>query len=869
MGQVWQATDTTLNRQVALKILPDAFAEDPDRLARFQREAQVLASLNHPNIAAIYGIEQGADTRALVLELVEGPTLADRIKRGPIPVDEALPIARQIAEALEAAHEAGVIHRDLKPANIKVREDGTVKVLDFGLAKAFQPDATADPNMSMSPTISLTAAATEMGMIIGTAAYMAPEQAKGKPVDKRADVWAFGAVLYEMLTGQKPFAGDDVSTTLARVIEREPDWDALPAEVHARIRHVVRICLDKNPRKRGGDIAAIRLALDGAFETQADRAAGGEAVRTPSRGWGLAAAVALLSAGLVGLVGWSLTPRFRGSETPTRFIIRSLGDMPLAVDTPLALSPDGRELVYAVGLGDESQLIHHSLADFEPHAIEGSRGAMTPFFYPSGNAVGFYSPSAGQLQRLELTGGSPTPLIATEGFLGASWGEDGTLVFNASWASPLNIVRPGETEAVGLTRLDAGTGEQGHVWPQILPGDRGVLFTIWSGAPTWDESELAVADLKTGQHTTVLRGGASGRYTESGHLVFWRGNALMAVPFEVDTLTAHGEPVRVVRDVRLEQGPGAAHFAISRGGTLAYVGGGQDSFSETFVVDRSGRRLSGLDETGATGDPVFSPDGTRVALTLYQGGAYGIGVFDIASGRLTPVALDRDNVAPSWTSAGDRITFVSNRDGDYNWYAMRADGSGTPEPLFAQSQGMSLTRSAWSPDGRYLAYGRGSLRGSDIWLHEPGGAAEPHPLIMTAAIESAPAFSPDGRLIAYQSDESGAVEIYVRPFPETETRRDLISRSGGQRPVWSTDGSEVFYFAEDGVMRVPVTAGADGVPRFGQPSLLFEMSGIRNFDGSPDGQSFAIERLPIETVAREIHVVLNWFEELKRLVPVN
>ena len=552
---------------------------------------------------------------------------------------------------------------------------------------------------------------------------------------------------------------------------------------------------------------------------------------------------------------------------PTSFIVRTPADVPLAIQSPLALSPDGRDLVYAVGVGAEQRLFHQSLNDFEPSALDSGQGASSPFFSPGGDAIGFYSTSAGQVQRLDLGGGSATRLFDTAGSNGSSWGEDDTIVFSGGWGLPLRIARIGESEAVDLTRIDVGARERSHLWPQILPGNRGVLFTIWSGAPTWDEAQLAVASMETGQHTVVLPGGAAGRYTSSGHLVFWRGNALMAVPFDLKTLTVTGDSVTVVQDVRLDQGSGGPHFAISQGGTLAYVKGGENAFAESFVVDRSGQQVVRLDEMVETGDPVFSPDGTRVALTLYRGGTFGVGVFDLERNFLTPIALTGDNLNPTWTSDGDRVTFESNIDGEYSLYALQSDGSGMPEPLFSEAQGFSNVRSAWSPDDRHLVYDKEGEESQDLWVYEPAEDTGPRPLMETAANEYAPAFSPDGRLIVYQSDESGTLEVYVRPFPDVDTRRELISRSGGRNPVWSPDGTEIFYVSDAGLMQTPVTSNGEGFPSFGQPSLALEMSGIQNFDVSPDGRTFAIERWPIEILAKEIHVVVNWFEELNRLAP--
>jgi serine/threonine-protein kinase len=449
---------------------------------------------------------------------------------------------------------------------------------------------------------------------------------------------------------------------------------------------------------------------------------------------------------------------------------------------------------------------------------------------------------------------------------GADWGEDHTLVFVERWGGPLRVLRPGAA-AVDLTRVDVAAKESAHIHPQVLPGNRGVLFTVWSGAPTWDEAQIAVADLQTGRHTIVLRGGTSARYAASGHLVFWRGNALVAAPFDLERLTVTGEPVTVVPDVRLNNGPGSADFALSRTGTLAYVKGRVDTFAESFIVDRAGRHVVRLDETQSVGAPAFSPDGARVALTLFRGGAYGVGVYDLARRLLTPVALTGDNSDAAWTRDGDRVVFISNAAGGYSYYSAAADGSGTPEPLFSSEQGYGATAPAWSPDGRHMLYVKsGGKTGYDIWDLPSGAQAEPKALIATASNESNPVFSPDGRFIAYTTDESGRPEVYVRPFPDVNSRRWLLS--SGRAVRWSRDGTEILYLTPKGLMKVPVTpARGEAPPSFGQPSLTLPLEGINSFDLSPDGKTIAIERVPIEKAAREIHVVVNWHEELKRLVP--
>ena len=541
MGQVYQATDTKLNRQVALKILPDAFADDPDRLARFQREAQVLASLNHPNIAAIHGIEKSADTQALVLELVEGPTLADRIKQGPIPVDEALPIAKQIAEALEAAHEQGIIHRDLKPANIKVKDDGTVKVLDFGLAKAFQPEAS-DVSASMSPTISLTAAATQMGMIVGTAAYMAPEQAKGKVVDKRADVWAFGAVLYEMLAGQKPFVGDDVSDTLALVLKFEPEWDALPADTPPRIRQLIQTCLQKDPKRRVHDVADVRLAMDGVFETMVG--ASSDASAPMLAVWQRPAP--LLLAGLVlaaigGLAVWTLTrpapPRV------ARFTIALPADQTLTGGrrAMVAISPDGSQVVYVAN----GSLWLRPVDQLQAVQIPGTEDVLGPFFSANGQWIGFYTD--GQLKKVSVTGGAPVTLAdVAQTPRGASWGADDMILYEQREGI---MQVPGASGTPEL--LIAVEDGDDFFRPQMLPGGEWVLVTVRAeGETSGNQTQIVAQSVTTGERIVLIDGGQDGRYLQTGHLVYGLNNVLFAVPFDVGSPEVTGGPVPLVEGVR-------------------------------------------------------------------------------------------------------------------------------------------------------------------------------------------------------------------------------------------------------------------------------------------------------------------------------
>ncbi len=597
MGQVYQATDTKLNRQVALKILPEAFAADPDRLARFQREAQVLASLNHPNIAQIHGLEESEGTRALVLELVEGPTLEDRIAQGPIPVDEALPIAKQIAEALEAAHEAGVIHRDLKPANIKVREDGTVKVLDFGLARALQPDPSSG-DASQSPT--LTAAATQAGVILGTAAYMAPEQAKGRTVDKRADIWAFGAVLYEMLTGRRAFGGGDVSDTLAMVLMKEVDWSLLPADTPGSVRRLLERCLARDPKQRIRDIGDVQLAMEGAFETRVGTAA--EPTVTPQlQLWQRpvpAVLVLFAVAAIASLAVWTMTGPVVTPAEVMRFAIVPPDTAPLdlrAGRQDLVISRDGADMIYTAlpdATGSTSQLYRRPIDQFAWEPLRGTEGGIGPFVSPNGESVGFipYSDQA-TLQKVSIFGGPPVTVTESpNNIYGASWGTDNQIIFG-TLGGGLFRVSGGGGEPESLTTLDTDQAETGHGWPFIIPDRNAVAFVIFSsGSMPLLTGQLAVLDLDTGEVRRLGLAGVGPHHVSTEHLVYADADgSVRAVPFDAATLEVTGNPVLLVEGV-VVKGSGAADFSISDDGRLVYVSGSDRRLERSFVwVDRDGQ----------------------------------------------------------------------------------------------------------------------------------------------------------------------------------------------------------------------------------------------------------------------------------------
>ena len=829
MGQVYQATDTKLNRQVALKILPEAFATDPDRLARFQREAQVLASLNHPGIAAIYGLEESDDTRALVLELVEGPTLADRIAKGPIPVDEALPIAKQIAEALEAAHEAGVIHRDLKPANIKVKDDGTVKVLDFGLAKALDTTPQGDP--SQSPT--LTAAATQTGVILGTAAYMSPEQARGKPVDRRADIWAFGVVVYEMLTGARPFQGEDVSLTLASVMKSDVDVKRLPLDLPETLRTVLRRCLEKDPLLRIRDMGDVRLAMAGAFETTAVAATVVPAVSQP-RAWRQALPwVAGASLAIVtGLAGW-----YMRAPTPPRvgrFGISVPANNPLRIatnNTDVAISLDGTRIAYIAGIGNGQQLYVRSLHELQETPL-ASGDLFSPFFSPDSEWVGFYDRASGRtLQRVSVFGGPTVPIAQLSGvMIGASWRADDTIVF-AIQSGGTGLLRVpavgGEPEA--LTTPNESRGELRHGWPSFLPGGRALLYTVFTG-PTIEDAQIAVLNLDTGEETVLLPG-SNPHYSPTGHIVYGAAGALMAVGFDLARLEVTASPVPVLDGVVIKDS-GAVDFSLAEDGSLVYVAGAATAggtAQRTLVwVDRQGQEepLSAPPRTYNT--PRLSPDGTRVALEV-RGRERDIWIWDLARGTLTRLTFDPANESGAvWTPDGRHIAFGSELSGSTNLFWKAADGTGSVERLTDNPN--NQFPQAFSPDGRLLLFLEGHPdTGADLAVLSMEGNRPTEPLLVTEFNERNSALSPDGRWMAYESNASGQNEIYVRPFPDVNQELLQISTGGGTQAVWAPDGQELFYRSNTGLMVVPVErepSFATGVPELMVEEQYYRGGGI-------------------------------------------
>jgi serine/threonine-protein kinase len=874
MGEVYRARDSRLNRDVAIKVLPAHVAADHDRLARFEREAQVLASLNHPHIAQIYGVEDSTDIPALVMELVEGPTLADRIAQGPIPVNEALPIAKQIAEALEAAHEQGIIHRDLKPANVKVRPDGTVKVLDFGLARAFDPAGSSDAGATMSPTLSVHA--TQAGIILGTAAYMAPEQARGKTLDRRADIWAFGCVLYEMLTGRRAFDGDDISTSLAAVLKTDPDWQLLPTTTPTGLRRLLMHCLKKDPKDRLQAIGDARIEI-GDLLSGVGEPVTGTLIAPPGPLRRMAIPVAALLVGsLVTAAIFSLAPRSTVARPAVSSLyITSPTTAALSLNSTgrnIAITPDGSRVVYVGANG--TTLFVRPLDQLEATPLVHGDALRDPFVSPDGQWVGFVDGST-TLKKVAITGGPAVPVAQTGSVeLGATWAADDTIIFaTMATASGLQRVNADGGVPTVLTRPDRARGEAGHVWPELLPGGQAVLFTVTATPGGFDAASIAVLDLRSGRLTTLLRGGSDAQYVPSGHLVYAAAGTLRAVGFELTDLRVVG-PARQVMPQVLTTG-GAVEAALARDGTLAYVtGDSANGLASTLVwVDRQGRETPIGAPPGLYRFPRVSPDGSRLAMNIDA----DIWLWDLGRATRTRVTFDPAGAfAPVWTPDGRRLMFISAPAGATNLYSQAPDGTGTVERLTESPN--SQVAPAVSPDGRWVVFTERSPRtGEDVMALRLEGPHQVLPLVQTPFDERNGVVSPNGRWLAYEANETGAFEIYVRPFPDVNTGHWHVSTNGGTQPLWARSGEELFYFAPDGaLMRVAVAGGpawSAGAPTKvleGRYIVKLRSSISRNYDIGGDGQRFLMVKATggdATAAPQQIVVVQHFDEELKRLVP--
>ena len=876
MGDVYRARDERLGRDVALKVLPGVFADQADRVAHFLAEARVLATLNHPNIAIIHGLEEADGVRALVLELVEGRTLADLIAGGALPIEEAVPVARQIAEALEAAHERGIIHRDLKPSNAVVRPDGTVKVLDFGLAKVL----AGDPAISSPPG----APARE---VMGTPAYMSPEQAKGLDADKRSDIWAFGAVLYEMLAGRPAFAGDSTSDTLRAVVSKDVDWSALPESTPASARRLIGRCLDRDVKQRLRDIGEARIALSPHAITDAEDDVADRGSRRRTRSTLSRAGTAVLGGLLVTAFGasaaWYLKPS--ATRAVTRFPIalpeghafsRGMGRHSVAI------SPDGAQIVYS---GVPAGLYLRRMSEPGVKAIPGSTDytrVTAPVFSPDGRSIAFHADGA--IKTISVTGGTAVTLAPADAPYGITWGSAG-LLFGQGGKGIIQLSPTGDA-AKTLVRVEAG--EEAH-GPQLLPDRDHILFTLATGAARdrWDKARIVVQSVASGARTTILEGGSDARYLETGHIVYAQSATIYAVPFDVRVRRVTGTAVALVEGVSRATGggTGAAHFSVSETGTLVYIGGSalaSSGLRETMQLGLIDRRenVQRLTLPAAVYQvPRVSPDGTRIAFTKDDGSEAVVWIYDLsgtaAERRLT---FGGNNRFPVWSADSMRVAFQSDRDGDRAIFWQLANGSGPAERLTMPLPGTGHVPESWSPRGDRLLFSVEKDSGKELWVlarHERTG--EPFGGVRSSMPIGA-VFSPDGKWVAYSSDDQGRQTIYVQPFPATGAKYQFPAKDRDTpcHPVWSPDGTEIFYNPRpQGLEVVSVTTAPTfafgrsvAVPR---PFWLSPPELPRGYDITPDDRFLARvsldEHQPGGARPEEMHIVLNWFEELRARLP--
>ncbi|HUF23517.1 MAG TPA: protein kinase [Vicinamibacterales bacterium] len=871
MGEVYRARDTRLNRDVAIKVLPEMFALDAERIARFEREAQVLASLNHPHIAQVHGVIDAPP--ALVMEFVGGEDLAARLRRGPIPVPEALALAAQIAEALAAAHDRGIVHRDLKPANVKVTDDGVVKVLDFGLAKALETPAAPGAALMDSPTITSPAAMTRMGVILGTAAYMSPEQARGKTVDRSADLWAFGALLYELLTGKAAFEGETVTDVLAAIVTRDPDWSALPADTPPGVVRLLRRCLNRDRRGRLADAGEARFQIEEALAAPAAGTGVDDSARRPSRAmalapWGVAAvlAIALIAA----LWPRPAAPRpamtHVSIEAPPRAVVSTV------LRPSLSISSDGNAIAFIATSSGVDRLYVRAGDQFEARLLDGTEGASNPAISPDGRWVAFST--ASKVYKIPVTGGAKIEIATVNDPRGVSWDTDAALLITPNWVG--GIVRvPANGGASSVVTSPVTEKERTHRWPQALPGGKAVLFTVgdFDNPDNYFNARIDLHVIATGERKTLINGAEMARYSPTGHLVYGRDGSLFAVPFDAQRLEVGAASERLIQGVSGDNTSGAVHFDLSPAGTLAYVAsGGNQTSTRLAWVDRTGR-VEYLDvPAGAYADPAISPDGRRVAVSVIAGGGRDIWIYSLERRTFTRATFGGQNATPLWSADGAWIYYVSLDPSGSSATIWRraADGSRDAESLVNLPHLLYLN--SISRDGRvaFFDHSHAATRESDIGYVALEKEAAERPLISTPAPEYLGMLSPDGRWIAYESHESSRAETYVRPADPAASGRWQVSTTGGREPKWSRDGRTLYYRFDNLLLAVDVdAAGAgfqSGVPR----QVLTNVYDPRfatglAYDVHPDGRFIMIRRADEESVSNTIRLIVNWFDELKRI----
>ena len=910
MGEVYRARDTRLKRDVAIKVLPETLSADPDRLARFQREAELLATLNHPNIAAIYGLEDAGGASAIVMELVEGETLADKLwgivgtglgrqeTPRPVPLDDALAVARQIADALEAAHDRGVIHRDLKPANIKITPDGKVKVLDFGLAKDMGTGvgrgSTPTPvPISLSPTLSIHA--TNAGVILGTAAYMSPEQARAKPVDRRTDIWAFGCVLFEMLTGRQAFAGETITDVLSAITRDEPDWTALPADTPPHIRTLLRRCLQKDPQKRLPHIGIARIEIDEGPPAGVPAVAQGFSPAEPVRKsramlpWIVAA---VLGVALIAVIArWA--PWRAAVRPPLVRVSAEIGvDASLANDlgASVALSSDGTLLAFVARKGaGGTQLYLRHVDRLDATVLTGADNAEFPFFSPDGRWIAFFADS--KLKKISVTGGAAVTLCDAPNGRGGSWADDGTIVFQPNvTGTGRGLMRVSDGGGTPQTLTTLQEGEANQRWPQMLPGGKAVLYTAAVSAGSYGDANISVQLAPGGTRKILVRGGFFGHYLSSGHLLYLHDGTLFAVPFDLDRLELTGQAVPVLERVATNTTVGAADFDVSNAGTLVYVNGAL--FTSALPMTWLSRDHKTAALRAAPSDwsnPRFSPDGRQLAMDLAGPPQQDVWLYSWERDAASRLTVDPGNHAyPLWTPDGRRLVFRAQPTNAsvFNLFWQRADGAGAAERL-TTSPNLQYPGS-WHPSGKFLAFTENSAQtnfdlmilpmdGDDTTGWKPG---KPYAFLSTPSSEIDPMFSPDGRWIAYQSAETGRPEIFVSPFPGPGGKWQ-VSTDGATFATWSHTRKELFFLAPDGrILVAPYTVEGDSF-KADRPKVWSDVrlaprprgttgSGGRSFDLHPDGDRFVVALAPQtqEDIKQDkVVFVFNFFDELRRLAP--
>lgn len=863
MGEVYSARDTKLGRDVAIKVLPEEFLENQERLARFQREARLLAQLNHPNIATLHGLEESDGQHFLVMELVEGETLAERIARGPIAVDDAIPIFIQMAAGLVAAHEKGIIHRDLKPVNVKLARDNEVKILDFGLAKVAADTNQGESSTSQSPTLTQGTAA---GTLIGTAPYMSPEQVRGKTVDARADIWAFGCCLFEALTARRAFTGETVSDTLAQILECEPNWRALPTSTPREVSHVLRRCLRKHESRRLRHIGDVKIELEDAIDPSETHWPETQITR-PSRRGVIGLALALVTA-TAAVATWALRSSAPVSPLPTRFSIDSPPASLRAMNDhfpKVAISSDGRRVAYIGEDAGGRRLYLREMGETAPVALAVEDEADAPFFSPDGEWVGFRD-SKQRLRKISLRGGEPSEIVEMR--RSGIWGYDGTIVYSPSALGGLWQVSDSGGEPTRLTETDPTRNERSHRWPHILPGGEWMLYTVSTYATdTYDEALIRARSLKTGEEHDVIRGGSFPKFVPTGHLLFARGGAVLAAPFDPVRARATGAAQTVLSDVVTYPSTGAAQFDVSATGTLVYLPGNPVNLRDRLVwVDRRGNKEYLSLEPGDYFGVKLSPDGRFVAVD-HNLAVPNVWQYDLTRGSFSRLTSEAANSSPVWTPDGSHIVVSSETGGARGLRLIAVDApSGGDDRLV---EGPHWPNS-FSPDGKLLLTTRESPNtGRDLWLVRRDGTAEP--FLVTPYEEHSARFSPDGQWIAHVSKESGRNEVYLRPFADPERKRQ-ISTAGGQEPLWAPSGREIFYRVSGAVMSV--TLAFELEVTVGVPQLLFEdtelatAGGFFNYkyDVSPDGTRFLTYEMGEPPPPAPVIVVLNWTTELEPVV---